>query len=226
MVAGGWFIALVTSISERPLSPLPRVASRLPMASRWWSAIPISGRRGATAVSMNARNLGSASMRSVSGLGTRASAISSALARCAVIAAPTARRGSSSLSDIGGSLRLAGRRQADAAAERLRLRENVIRERDVVGDEAGRMAEDSLVGACAAGLRASGNLLDFRMHAGAPELAFLHHRGEHRHAHVHFEAVEHDLVHAQPVVRVELAARQRDEGRAWFEPFRARHHLR
>ena len=73
MVAGGWVIALVTSISERPLSLRPSVEQRLPMASRRISVTPISRSRGSTALSMKARSCGSASNSSVSGLGTRTS---------------------------------------------------------------------------------------------------------------------------------------------------------
>ena len=85
MVAAGWFIALVASINERPVSPRPQVASRLPIGSRRISVMPICRSHGATAVSMNWRSWGSASKSSVSGLGMRASAIIVALMRSAVM---------------------------------------------------------------------------------------------------------------------------------------------
>ena len=60
------------------------------MRSRRMSLTPMARSRGSTAVSMNARNFGSASRSFVSGLGTRASATIRALARSAVISDVTA----------------------------------------------------------------------------------------------------------------------------------------
>src|SRR5262249_6520169 len=82
-----------------------------------------------------------------------------------------------------------------------------------------------LVIALAALLRARYQLVDLAMELRARELTRLDHPFELALQHVEVPTVDDDLVHLRPAGRIELAARQRDEGRAGLEPKLAAHHV-
>src|SRR5712691_13099255 len=133
------------------------------MRSRRTSVTPICRNKGATAVSMKSRSLGSASLSSVSGLGTRARSIIRALARSAVMREAIVLR-SWFCSDIETEPRSSRRpsgRQPDAAALFLGLREQMMRQRNVVRDQPGRVDEDPFVRMGAPRPGAGDHVLDF-----------------------------------------------------------------
>src|SRR5262249_59828269 len=78
--------------------------------------------------------------------------------------------------------------------------------------------QNPLVVALAALLLARYQLVDLAMKLFARELARLDHAPELTLQHVEVPTVDDDLVHLRPTGRIELAARQRDEGAAGPEP--------
>jgi hypothetical protein len=87
-----------------------------------------------------------------------------------------------------------------------------VRERDVLGNQAGGMDENSLVVAFPAFLCARHQLVDLRIEPLAREQARLDRALELALQHVEFPAVDDDLVHLRPAGGIEFAARQRNEG--------------
>src|SRR5262245_23590491 len=98
-------------------------------------------------------------------------------------------------------------------------------QRHVLRYESGGVNENPLFIALAPLLRAGDELVNFAVQLPARELALLDHALELALQHVEFPAVDHDLVQFRPASRVELAPRQRDEGRPRLEPGLAAHHV-
>ena len=96
---------------------------------------------------------------------------------------------------------------------------------NVLRHKARGVDQDALIVALPALLRADDQLLDFRVELLAREQAAFDHALELALQHVEFPAVDDDLVHLRPAGRIELAARQRDEGAARLEPGLAAHHV-
>src|SRR5262249_8475261 len=107
--------------------------------------------------------------------------------------------------------------------ERVSIQE--VCKRDVLRDETGGVDQNSLVIALATLLLARYQLVDLAVELLARELARLDHPLELALQHVEVPTVDDDLVHLRPARRIELAARQRDEGAAWLEPRLAAHHV-
>src|SRR6516164_3405303 len=96
---------------------------------------------------------------------------------------------------------------------------------DVLRHEARGVNQNPLVVALAALLLARYQLVDLAIKLFARELARLDHAPELTLQHVEVPTVDDDLVHLRPAGRIELAARQRDEGRARPDPWLAAHHV-
>src|SRR5499427_3016072 len=111
----------------------------------------------------------------------------------------------------------------ETLVERISIQE--VCQRDVLRDEAGGMDQNPLVIALAALLRARYQLVDLAMELRARELTRLDHPFELALQHVEVPTVDDDLVHLRPAGRIELAARERDEGRAGLEPRLAAYHV-
>src|SRR5215831_5646172 len=111
----------------------------------------------------------------------------------------------------------------ETLVERISIQE--VCQRDVLRDETGGVDQNSLVIALATLLLARYQLVDLAVELLARELARLDHPLELTLQHVEIPTVDDDLVHLRPARRIELAARQRDEGAAWLEPKLAAHHV-
>src|SRR5262245_41302539 len=116
-----------------------------------------------------------------------------------------------------------GQPRPETLVERISIQK--VCQRDVLRDEAGGMDQNSLVIALATLLLAQYQVVDLAMELRARELARLDHPLELALQHVEVPTVDDDLVQLRPARRIELAARERDEGRAGLEPRLAAHHV-
>src|SRR3954451_13899667 len=116
-----------------------------------------------------------------------------------------------------------GQPDPEALLERIPIQE--VCQCNVLRDKARGVDQDALIVALPALLRADDQLLDLRMELLAREQAAFDHPLEFALQHVELPAVDDNLVQLRPAGRIELAARQRDEGAARLEPGLAAHHL-
>src|SRR6202030_3912503 len=155
------------------------------------SAKPMARSRGSTAVSMNLRSSGSASIRAVCGLGTRTRSTSSALHLSAVMTRRRSARCAWASTTPSKMCRRIVRyrrprgRQRQPQPPRLRLLENVMTDGDVLRHEAGGVNENSLLRPLASGLRSRYHFVDFAVKLPAREDAVINHLAEGRHQVVH-----------------------------------------
>src|SRR5690348_14555181 len=91
-------------------------------------------------------------------------------------------------------------------------------ERDILGNESGRVNQDALVSTLAAFLLADDELLDFGVQLLAREETGLDGVPEVFLEHIELPAVDDDLVHLRPAGRIELAACKGNESGAGFQP--------
>src|SRR6516164_5590230 len=98
-------------------------------------------------------------------------------------------------------------------------------QRHVLRHEPGGVNQNALVVALAAFLGSGNELVNLAVKLRARELALLDHAFELALEHVEFPAVDHDLVDLRPAGGIELAPRQRDEGRTRLEPGLAADHV-
>src|SRR5262249_17755605 len=129
------------------------------------------------------------------------------------------------LMPCSGSTESVRRRQPNSQAlfERTSIQE--VCQRHVLRHKASGVDEDALIVVLAALLRAGDELVDLGVELVARELSAFDHALELALQHVEFPTVDDDFIHLRPAGRVELPARQRDEGAAGLEPGLAAHHL-